>query len=56
MLRVQTYGGLIMSASHNPGGPKNDWGIKVSRSDAGRTAGLFVCRVSLTARLVAAEI
>eukprot|EP00894_Picocystis_sp_ML_P002841 jgi/Pico_ML_1/53358/g3919.t1 len=22
------YGGLIMSASHNPGGPKEDWGIK----------------------------
>ena len=21
-------GGLIMSASHNPGGPKEDWGIK----------------------------
>ena len=22
------YGGLIMSASHNPAGPKEDWGIK----------------------------
>jgi len=22
------YGGLIMSASHNPGGPEEDWGIK----------------------------
>ena len=26
---LQAYGGFIMSASHNPGGPKYDWGIKV---------------------------
>ena len=24
----KAYGGFIMSASHNPGGPKEDWGIK----------------------------
>ena len=29
---LQAYGGFIMSASHNPGGPKYDWGIKVSRT------------------------
>lgn len=28
---LQAYGGFIMSASHNPGGPKYDWGIKVRR-------------------------
>uniref|UniRef100_A0A0E0EWF5 phosphoglucomutase (alpha-D-glucose-1,6-bisphosphate-dependent) n=1 Tax=Oryza meridionalis TaxID=40149 RepID=A0A0E0EWF5_9ORYZ len=26
----QANGGFIMSASHNPGGPDNDWGIKIS--------------------------
>ena len=26
---LQAFGGFIMSASHNPGGPKYDWGIKV---------------------------
>jgi len=26
------YGGLIMSASHNPGGPTEDWGIKFNYS------------------------
>ena len=25
-------GGLIMSASHNPGGPEEDWGIKFNYS------------------------
>lgn len=26
---LQANGGFIMSASHNPGGPDYDWGIKV---------------------------
>lgn len=26
----QANGGFIMSASHNPGGPEYDWGIKVT--------------------------
>lgn len=26
---TQANGGFIMSASHNPGGPEYDWGIKV---------------------------
>ena len=29
---LDTAGGLIMSASHNPGGPKEDWGIKFNYS------------------------
>jgi len=28
----KAYGGFIMSASHNPGGPKEDWGIKFNYS------------------------
>lgn len=30
--RRSLYGGLIMSASHNPGGPEEDWGIKFNYS------------------------
>lgn len=30
--RRKLFGGLIMSASHNPGGPKEDWGIKFNYS------------------------
>lgn len=30
--RRSLYGGLIMSASHNPAGPKEDWGIKFNYS------------------------
>ena len=28
----KAYGGFIMSASHNPGGPEEDWGIKFNYS------------------------
>ncbi len=32
----KAFGGLILSASHNPGGPDGDFGIKFNAANGGR--------------------
>lgn len=51
--RHQAFGGLILSASHNPGGPDGDFGIKFNTANGGPaperiTDAIYACSQSIT--------
>ncbi len=54
LIRVnQAIGGIILSASHNPGGPEGDFGVKINGSNGGPaqetlTDDIFSCTKTLT--------
>lgn len=50
----QAFGGLILSASHNPGGPEGDFGIKYNGANGGPapeslTDAIYACSKQITA-------
>jgi len=59
--KYKTFGGLILSASHNPGGPKEDFGIKFNSSNGGPatetvTEGIYARSKTITSyRILDAE-
>ncbi|MGD8526406.1 MAG: alpha-D-glucose phosphate-specific phosphoglucomutase [Thioalkalispiraceae bacterium] len=50
--KYQAAGGIILSASHNPGGPEGDFGIKFNISNGGPAPTLFTDAVYETSKTV----
>ena len=56
--KYRSFGGLILSASHNPGGPEGDFGIKYNTANGGPapekiTDAIFACSKVLTSYRIA---
>ncbi len=56
--KYRSFGGLILSASHNPGGPEGDFGIKYNTANGGPapekiTDAIFACSKALTSYRIA---
>ncbi|AFJ43523.1 alpha-D-glucose phosphate-specific phosphoglucomutase [Francisella orientalis] len=50
--KYQAFGGIVLSASHNPGGPKGDFGIKYNVSNGGPAPEKITDRIFLETKRI----